>query len=396
MSPEMIPTTEVLSRRKKTFLDYTCMFFQGLVLVFFVLVIIFGAGKSHKNIEKNDEIFYVLFIIIYIVYMILEFCSSSCSYLMHKSSSMGIYDNIYRLVSTHPEIIFHCETYHYEYRRNYRQPGNQRPSKQRVTTYREDYPLPYYSSRDISGLFALNCDKNVVQNKAYIQLELLEEINFADSISYMDYEAARSDFYMRNRPRDYYMDYSERRHVPGLTQYNLVKLGNAEPIYVNIGFFILATIFMCAEFYKCQIDKLCVPQRFIIRKIISTRYDLNIPRFQQQYQYFMPALDLYNQQYTYKPEDYTYLNNNYQADYPTQEELERAGQYSSKVPDYQIQSYSYVNGDIKVGVVKNDPSYCSANYSSEIPPSCVEKNKQCIQQFEQKYEEEGLMKYPQL
>ena len=63
--------------------------------------------------------------------------------------------------------------------------------------------MPYYSSRDISGLFILNCQKEVVQNKAYIQLELLEEINFADNISYMDYENVKNDFYMRNRPRDF-------------------------------------------------------------------------------------------------------------------------------------------------------------------------------------------------
>ena len=113
---------------------------------------------------------------------------------------------------------------------------------------------------------------------------------------------------MRNRPRDYYMDYYEKRNIPGLSQYNLVRIGNSEPIFVNIGFFILATIFVCAEFYKCYVDKLCVPQRFTLRKIISTRFDLNQPSYQQQYQYFMPALDLHKEQFIYKPEDYNYLN----------------------------------------------------------------------------------------
>ena len=102
------------------------------------------------------------------------------------------------------------------------------------------------------------------------------------------------------------------------------------------------------------------------------------------------------QQFTYQPQDYNYLNNDYNADYPTEEELQRAEQYSSKIPKYEIQSYTSFNGDIKVGVVKDDPSYCSANYNTQIPPNCVEKDKECIEQFAQKYGEEGNMKYPEL
>ena len=400
-TPEMIPTTEIMSRRRKTPLDYACIVFQALVLIALLLLIIAAAGQEKtfdKKKNENDSIVYVVFALVYIVYIVLEFCSSSCSYLIHKTSSEGIYEKMKRLVSTHPEIIFHCETYHFEYRGGNYGPreGRNKPVKQRVTTYREDYPMPYYSARDISGVFILNCDKEVVNNKAYIQLELLQQINFADDISYMDYEGVRNDFYMRNRPRDYYMNYYEKRIIPGLSQYNLVRIGNSEPIFVNIGFFILATIFVCAEFYKCYVDKLCVPQRFTLRKIISTRFDLNQPSYQQQYQYFMPALDLHKEQFTYKPEDYNYLNQDYDLDLPTQEDLERAKQYSDKVPDYQIEKYTYVNGDIKVGVVKDDPSYCSANYSTALPPGCQEKNEEYVKQFAEKYGEQGLIKYPSL
>ena len=295
-----------------------------------------------------------------------------------------------RLFSTHPEIIFHCECYHYRYR-----PTREgRSTKERVTTYREDYSLPYYSSRDVSGLFILNCDKELVKNKSFIQLELENEINFADSISYMDYEAVRSDFYMRNRPRDYYMDYSEKRLIPNFTFYNLVRIGNQDVGLINVGFFILATLLTCAEIYKCYIDKKCVPQKFKVRKIISTRYDLNGPEKYQQYQYFQPALDLQQQQYSYEPQEYNYLNNDYNPDLPTAEELERAGQFDNKVPNYELEKFSTIGDNIKIGVVKDDPSYTSTNYSSAIPPGCEEKNKQCIEQFAAKYNEEGLMKYP--
>ena len=392
--PPTGPTTEVMSRRKKTPLDYLCIIFQILVVIGLILAIA-AAIPGDNKMHKEESTVYVIFVLIYIIYIVLEFCSTTCSYLMHKTSNLGIYDKMQRIFMTHPEIIFHCETFHYEIRRQHTKDGT-RPVKEKVITYREDYSMPYYSARDISGLFLLNCDKQVVQNKAYIQLELIEEINFADSISYMDYEAVRSDFYMRNRPRDYYMTYYERRIIPGLSYFNLVKIGNTEPFLVNICFFILSTIFICAELYKCFVDSKCVAQRFTVRKLISTRYDLNQPQYQETYQYFMPALDLQYQQYTYQPQEYNYLNNDYNVDLPTKEEVERAQQYSNKIPKYEIQSYTSFNGDIKVGVVKDDPSYCSANYNDNIPPSCVEKNKEYIEKFAQKYGEEANMKYPDL
>ena len=401
LSPDMVGTTEVLTRRKKTALDWAGLIFQILVWILLVLVIISAAGtdKSKGPEERDNKVFgdddgdiiiYIIFVIIYVAYIIIEFCSTTCSYLTNKSTNEAIYDRMQRLFSTHPEIIFHCECYHYRYR-----PTREgRSTKERVTTYREDYSLPYYSSRDVSGLFILNCDKELVKNKSFIQLELENEINFADSISYMDYEAVRSDFYMRNRPRDYYMDYSEKRIIPNFTFYNLVRIGNQDVGLINVGFFILATLLTCAEIYKCYIDKKCVPQKFKVRKIISTRYDLNGPEKYQQYQYFQPALDLQQQQYLYEPQEYNYLNNDYNPDLPTEEELERAGQFENKVPNYELEKFSTIGDNIKIGVVKDDPSYTSTNYSSAIPPGCEEKNKQCIEQFAAKYNEEGLMKYP--
>ena len=117
----------------------------------------------------------------------------------------------------------------------------------------------------------------------------------------MDYETTSSDFYMKNIPRDYYMDYNEKKIIPNFTEYNLVRIENQENGLMNVGIFILATLINCAEIYKCLIDKKCFFQRFTVRKIISTRYDLNTPENNGFYQYFMPALDLQDQQYTYQP-----------------------------------------------------------------------------------------------
>ena len=101
-TPEMIPTTEVMSRRRKTPLDYACLVFQALVIIAAILLIIAASGSHSKQKNKdffvNDEIIYVVFVLIYIIYMVLEFCSTSCSYLVHKTSSVGIYDKMYKIV----------------------------------------------------------------------------------------------------------------------------------------------------------------------------------------------------------------------------------------------------------------------------------------------------------
>ena len=117
----------------------------------------------------------------------------------NKSSSQGMYEKMGRHFQTPPVISFHCECYHYETRTHVRfdKDGNMDTytTTEKMVTYRETYNMPYYSSRDVSGLFYLNCDKAYVEKKHYIKLELKEEINFADAISLYDYEKEKSAFW---------------------------------------------------------------------------------------------------------------------------------------------------------------------------------------------------------
>ena len=96
ISPEMVGTTEVLTRKKKTALDWVGLVFQVLVWIFLILAIIGGAGSKGDDEHRENKVYgnkdgdiviYILFVIIYVVYLIVEFCSTTCSYLMHKSSN---------------------------------------------------------------------------------------------------------------------------------------------------------------------------------------------------------------------------------------------------------------------------------------------------------------------
>jgi hypothetical protein len=309
--------------------------------------------------NKDNIGIFGLFGFCYIVYLILEFCSPTSRYLCNKSSDKGMYEKMGINFQTPPEIRFHCECYHYVTRHHYRtnKDGKREhyTTREKEVTYRETYNLPYYSERDVSGLFYLNCEKAYVEKKHYIKLELKEEINFADAISYYDYERAKRHFWRRNRFRDVHFDFREERVIPGMEHHNLVKLLPTEPCMVNYCFFLLFTLLTGAEFFRIYVDSFCVYQKFKVRKIVSTRYDLNMDR----YLAFVPQLNLITNQYQYEQNYYNYKNDSYDVQLPTEEELKQAQQYQNKIPDYQVSNNS--GGEGQPGVIMDNPGYSSYN-----------------------------------
>ena len=328
-----------------------CWIFQVLSWITLIPVIVYYFTNKNMVLKVLPS-----FGVFYLIYIMLEFCSKTGKYLCNKNSGQGIYQKMGIYFQTPPIINFHCDCYHYENRTNIRtdNEGNKKTEKrtEKVITYKETYSLPYYSARDVSGLFLLNCDKAYLEKKYYIKLKLKEEINFADAISYYDYKKQKSDFFRRNRFRDVHFDFTESRKIPGMKRYILVKLHAKGNCMINYFWFFIFTILTFAEFYRLYIDSCCVYQKFKVRKLVSTRYDLN----QSVYQTLVPKIDLISQQYQYEQNYYNYKNDNYDLKLPTQEELEEAKQYQNKIPDYQIS-----NGDIE-----DNPGY---EYNPKEAPS---------------------------
>lgn len=337
----------------------SCWFFQILDWALLVLAIIMGCLGSKYSLHLI-----IVFIIVHLIYILIEICSPTSKYLCHKNSGNGMYEDMKRYFRTPPTIQFYGESFHYErfVSVTYDKYGNRHEEtrQEKIITHTETFHMPYYSERDISGLFYLNCDKDKVNKKAYIKLKLKEEINFADTISYMDYQQQKDNFYARNQYRDIYFEFNEKRFIPGLINHNLIKLGNSEPFLSNYFFFMLSNILALSEIYKLYFDSLCIFQRFKIRKLISTRYDLNQPQYTEKYERFNPQINLLIQVFKYEPQDFNYLNNNYQVDLPTEEEIEQAQKYNDKIPNYQISSE---NGKLPPGVIMDNPNY--SNYMSK-------------------------------
>lgn len=121
---------------------------------------------------------------------------------------------------------------------------------------------------------------------------------------------------------DKYYKLTEKIFIPELVKYNFVKFGDSSCRIGNQGIFNLSILFAFAELYKSYINSLCVSQKYEIRKLVSTRYDLSQPIFDEKYYKFNPQLDLISQTYIYEPQDFNYLNNDFIPKIPIQEEIE--------------------------------------------------------------------------
>ena len=332
-----------------------CWFFQivdWLSLLALIIVII----KFPKFIIKIS----IVFAIIHIIYILVEISSPTGKYIYNKKSGKDIYKDMGRYFKEPPEIIFKGVCYHNEIIKKTKKDKFGIPHKytetKKVITHKPTKIMPYYSVRDVSGLFYLNCDKAITKKKAFIKLKIKEEINFADAISVMDYQKEIDQFYANYRNKDQFFEFSEERKIPGIIHHNLIKIGENAPFLSKYFFFILFTFLALSEIYQLYFNSLYFFQRFKIRKIISTRYDLNQPIYQEKYQALIPQINYINQTYNYTPEEYNYLNKNYPVNLPTQEELEKAQMFKDKIPNYQVSSG---NGQIHSGVIIDSPNNCS-------------------------------------
>ena len=318
--------------------------------------------------------FYVILGLVYLIYIILEFCSPTSRYLCNKNSSQGIYEKMSTYFQTRPVINWTCECYHYETRTYTSTDSNgnvtTHTTTEKVVTCRGNENMSYYSSRDVSGLFLLNCDEANINKKHYIKLELFDNIDFADSATVTDYQIQKNAFISYYQNMDVHFDYWENRYVPGLIQYNLVNIREEEAGCMNFGLFFLFTILSFAELYKLYFDSKCVHQEYTIKKIISTRYNLNAPQLAVKYQKTIPSIDLIYIQYNFKPSEYSYSKNGINEDLPSKEEVENTNK--NKLPKIQSINEIKVNEQNNNDVVihnKNDKG--DQRVERDLPPAIL-------------------------
>lgn len=243
--------------------------FQPLTWISLISTIIIDKLYNHVS----EYLLYILFCS-YIIYIILELCSSTCRFLIDKKENL--YTRLKKIYSSLPKILFKCECYHYEIT-HYTVTDSKgrtytRTRSKKVVTHRETYSFPYYSFQDVNGLFILNQEK--MKNAVFIKLELDKEINFADNISYYDYLMQKQQFYIRNKNRDTDLDMWEIREIQDFKKYNFIKIRDKNICTIGLFIYLLSVFLTLGQFYKYYVNCYSVSKNYKIRKIISTRNDL--------------------------------------------------------------------------------------------------------------------------
>ena len=261
----------IISESRK-FCSWTVQILLWICLVWIIMCRLF---------IDNFHITYLPFIIVYTVYLVWNFCcSETIQYLLNTSVSNTIYQLMESLFYTPARIIFKLQGYHNEIRKtstNVNGKNNTKTETVRVNTYSETMNFKYMSWRDVSGKFELNIsDFKRDPNKALVKLKLTLEVELAKDGTQTDFDAQKEYFISKNRNKDQFYDFNQIETLDGLHLYNLVKLSDSGNTNISLCYFIISTFFCFAELYKKYLNKFCLKQSFIIRKLYSTKQNLNL------------------------------------------------------------------------------------------------------------------------
>ena len=132
---------------------------------------------------------------------------------------------------------------------------------------------------------------------------------------------------------------------------------------MNLFWFIFFTIIPFAQIYKYVVKSHCVYQNFVIRKLISTRYDLSDPKIvkQRNYEKLTPMLDLNDDIYNFTVNEYCETTPGGELDLPTEDEIRKAEEkYNQYIPKYQTTpGYNIISN-------KGNNNWYNSNYMEEM------------------------------
>ena len=346
-------------------LNFFCWFFSIVVWSLIGLIIEFTINNRDSKLIKK---FSIALFFYYLVYLILQYYSHIFKYLLNKDGKK-LNEVMGEIFKMKPEVIFTAESYHYiEERYSYTDDDGHRQEGTRtvkVSSGEYSKSMDYRSFRDVSGLLVLYNGKERNIKKPYIQLEIHPEINFADTISYYDYEKGKKQFYQSNKNKDDYTNLSEKIIINGLKHHYLLKINDNDPCSINIFWYIFFSILSLGQLYKIYFSTFCIFKKIKIRKIISTRYDLGEPEFGNNYEPFNPQISFGIQKISYEPNNYI-QRYEFNPGIPSQHELGLAKIYENKIPKYQI--YNGWNNELK-GTVQDNPDFNNLNENNYITPS---------------------------
>jgi hypothetical protein len=294
-------------------------------------------------------------VIVYLVYVLYFFTYRSFFYLLHNYDKKNILDDhMKNLFYEPPEIEFYIQCYHYEKRTTHTKNGTKTRTV-KVVTYSETEKFIFYTWRDISGVFTLKTSDAKKNHKPFIQLNLNLNIDFADEISISDFYKQKELQVSNNRHRDTHISQSEKRILKGFDNYNLVRVSDEGGFFISKYWYIIFTIVPIVLLYDWYFISVCIQQEFEIKKILSTRYDLNSGENNVKYEQNVPRIIKKDSHIIYDVPPLPILKN---PTLPNEEELIQAkvfvGNFAKKPSEYENNNINSIKNDIQIDKGKID------------------------------------------
>ena len=330
--------------------------FQILLWIDLLLIIIID---NEFNLAPK-----IVSIFLYIIYLIIEF-NSPIKKLLYSLYEKSFYEELKKIISSSPNIKFILETYHF---RNYIHPTILLSKNiispmilTRVITYRNSYDFPFYSFKDVSGVLFLEDDMNKSKEYSFIKLKFKQEINFADEISYNDYISFRNKLITKNKNIDSFLNIKEIREIPNCDNEIFCKIGNVDTWTIGYKWYIFFILIGIGELYNLYFNSFCFEKTFTIRKLISTRYNLNEGEYIDKYFNLLPSINLGFEKLDFKKEETGFCFKNIEPIQPNSDELNQVSIYSNEIPNYQIFPTNKV--------IINIPKFQEPKYFNIVIPS---------------------------
>ena len=277
------------------------------LLIFFIIDII------KLKLLASSVLFFPLYIISFFVIP----HTPIFKYLSNQVTNKTIEQIMKEYFKAYPVIKIKTESYHFVTTGT----GRYQTTKKVVTSLHSE-EIPYYSFKDVSGLFKLDIPKYKIVK--YIKLQIINDIDFADDISYVDYLIKKVYIYLTNKDKDVCFDWNETREYANYVRYNLIVFKGEECWFFQPLIYIIFVILTLGWFYELIFLFFSTGQNFTVKKIISTRYNLLDDDHSTQFSSLQPTLSINSTLTKIDTLESGIIFEGNKKEPPTEEELTRA------------------------------------------------------------------------
>jgi len=346
-----------------------------------------------KSYSKEEFLKFILtFIAVYVTFVGFALFSNDFKLVRQINQTQHIYEKLKNYLEKQIKISFN--TYSFKYISDAKTFKNFKKGKmKKVISHFEKEKLNFLSCRDISGLLDLDSQRlTKSESRIWVNLKIKLEYDIADELSLKDINTQKDLLISRNMKKDLIMDFVEEKHLSHFETNVLVHIGDKPNFILNKYFYLLFTfIFPVIEIYKIYLNSKVKYYELTIRKLISTRYNLKEPQFEEEFNLKNPKLIIKGKEYNY--ENFTFINQR-AYELPTIEEIQNSRiineNLARKIEDYNIH---HGFSPLELDEVKPDLINQFNNNNQQNENAIFQQNKiinsECnINELEDKYQKE--------